>query len=108
KVLEKIDALLDHPQVDPHGDPIPTAKGHVKEALRQSLADCELNKAMKIVRVIDQDAPFLQFVDRSGLVPGVSIVVRRRDALADSVVVQVGDKPVITLGSAAAAKILVE
>src|SRR6187397_1637357 len=27
KVLDKIDALLGHPTVDPHGDPIPTAEG---------------------------------------------------------------------------------
>src|SRR5579863_9086591 len=27
KVLERIDALLDHPDVDPHGDPIPPARG---------------------------------------------------------------------------------
>src|SRR5438093_503083 len=29
KVLERIDALLGHPRVDPHGDPIPSAKGRV-------------------------------------------------------------------------------
>src|SRR5438477_4591329 len=27
KVLERIDSLLGHPSVDPHGDPIPPAKG---------------------------------------------------------------------------------
>src|SRR2546423_1187196 len=31
KVLEKIDKLLGHPSVDPHGDPIPSAKGKVSE-----------------------------------------------------------------------------
>src|SRR5438034_298483 len=29
KVMERIDWLLDHPQVDPHGDPIPSAKGTI-------------------------------------------------------------------------------
>src|SRR5256714_8448369 len=31
KVLERIDKLLGHPSVDPHGDPIPSAKGKVSE-----------------------------------------------------------------------------
>ena len=31
KVLAKIDKLLGHPSVDPHGDPIPSAKGKVSE-----------------------------------------------------------------------------
>src|SRR5580692_2187119 len=30
-VLERIDALLGHPTADPHGDPIPTPKGHLHE-----------------------------------------------------------------------------
>jgi len=30
KVVEKIDALLGRPQVDPHGDPIPTASAHCR------------------------------------------------------------------------------
>src|SRR3954469_20129180 len=29
KVLERIDSFLEHPSVDPHGDPIPTSKGKV-------------------------------------------------------------------------------
>jgi DtxR family Mn-dependent transcriptional regulator len=34
QVLERIDALLGHPTVDPHGDPIPSAKGKVDAAAR--------------------------------------------------------------------------
>src|SRR5215813_10975620 len=40
KVLDRIDALLGHPSVDPHGDPIPTAKGKVSEERYQPLVDC--------------------------------------------------------------------
>src|SRR5947199_9184927 len=40
KVLERIDQLLGHPAVDPHGDPIPTAKGKVGDTPIASLADC--------------------------------------------------------------------
>src|ERR1700677_4514193 len=31
RVLERMDALLNHPTVDPHGDPIPTPKGQLHE-----------------------------------------------------------------------------
>ncbi|MGH7179941.1 MAG: metal-dependent transcriptional regulator, partial [Tepidisphaeraceae bacterium] len=34
KVLEKIDALLERPSVDPHGDPIPPAHGKPSAVLR--------------------------------------------------------------------------
>ena len=42
------------------------------------------------------------------LTPGVELTVEKRDALADSVVVRAGDRNAITLGTSAAAKILVE
>src|SRR5438477_33747 len=108
KVLEKIDALLGRPRVDPHGDPIPSAKGKVSESPATTLADCELNRSVRIARVIDQDPPFLQFVNRCGLTPGTTARVEKRDTIAESVVVRPDRKDSVTLGTAAAAKILVE
>src|SRR5947209_7733724 len=54
KVLERIDALLGRPSVDPHGDPIPTAKGKLAAPRLESLADCGLGKNLRIARVLDQ------------------------------------------------------
>jgi len=108
KVLEKIDAFLGHPSADPHGDPIPTSKGKVAPQNLQSLAECELAKPVRIARIADQEAAFLQFLHRSGLTPGVSLTVQSRDANADSVVLKMSGKPAVSLGTAAAAKILVE
>lgn len=108
KVLERMDQVLGHPSVDPHGDPIPSAKGKVDESRHGSLADCALNKPCRIARVLDQDPAFLQFVERCGLMPGVNVSVEVRDALADAVWVRPKDRRPLTLGTAAAAKILVE
>src|SRR5438552_11462290 len=40
KVLERIDQYLGRPAADPHGDPIPTAKGKLADAHLDSLAEC--------------------------------------------------------------------
>ncbi|HEY7090106.1 MAG TPA: metal-dependent transcriptional regulator [Tepidisphaeraceae bacterium] len=108
KVLERIDALLGHPRVDPHGDPIPTARGDVSAAPMKSLADCAVRQSMKVARIIDQEPAFLQFVNRCGLTPGVIIKVEQRDDLAQAVVVRADHREPMTLGIAVAAKILVE
>ena len=108
KVLERIDAVLGHPSVDPHGDPIPSAKGQVSEVRLESLATCAPERRFRVARVIDQDPAFLQFVERCGLMPGVTVRVEVRDALADAIWVRPGDRRPITLGMSAAAKILVE
>src|SRR3954447_13889232 len=75
KVLERIDELLHHPQVDPHGDPIPTSKGKIPRRAMVSLAECETGRAMRVARVMDQNPTFLQFVDRHNLRPGTELTV---------------------------------
>lgn len=107
KVLDRIDALLGYPEVDPHGDPIPTAAGKVRKTRRTTLADCAVGRTLKVARIEDQDARFLQFVERCGLMPGTSVTVESRDPLADAIVVRADDGNRVTLGSTAAGKILV-
>jgi len=108
KVIERIDALLGHPSVDPHGDPIPTSKGKLATPKLESLVDCDLGRPVRIARISDQEPTFLQFLHRSGLTPGVAVTVSGRDANADSVVIKTGQRGGVTLGTAAASKILVE
>jgi DtxR family Mn-dependent transcriptional regulator len=107
KVLARIDEFLKYPSVDPHGDPIPTAKGKVADAPLQPLATAPLSTRLRITRVVDQDPPFLQFLDRSGLMPGVVIQITGREPAADAITLRSGGGAV-TLGLGAAAKILVE
>lgn len=108
KVLERIDALLGRPSVDPHGDPIPSAKGRVSELPLDSLANCPLNTPLRVARVLDQDPAFLQFVDRCGLTPGTSLHVDQRDEVAGAIIAKPQSGPPATLGTIAAGKILVE
>jgi DtxR family Mn-dependent transcriptional regulator len=109
KVLERIDALLNYPSVDPHGDPIPPAKGRPSaESGQRSLVTCDLRKRLRVARVLDQNPSFLQFVERCGLTPGSQLVVESRDPNAAAVVVKPTDAPNATFGLDAAAKILVE
>lgn len=108
KVLARIDEVLGHPQVDPHGDPIPSADGDVADAPLQSLADCPSQATLRVARVIDQNPEFLQFVDRCGLTPGVRVRVERRDPQSAAIHVRPHGRDAVTLGTAAAAKILVQ
>ena len=108
KVLDRMDRFLNHPQVDPHGDPIPSSKGKVARRELRSLTNCDLNRPLRVARVMDQNPRFLQFVDKSNLKPGTELIVRGRDESADAVDVQPRHQPALTLGASAAAKILVE
>ena len=108
KLIDKIDALLGYPSVDPHGDPIPDGSGKFRDAELISLADCPPGEAFRIARVSDQGEAFLRFVDRNGLKPGSQVAVHQRDLVADTVTVQPDRRPEVAIGSEAAGKLWVE
>jgi hypothetical protein len=72
------------------------------------LLTCPLNTAVTVTRVTDQDAAFLQFIEKNDLKPGQSIEVEARDEVADSVRLKGRNDQRITIGTRAASKVLVE
>ncbi len=108
KLLDRIDEFLGFPSVDPHGDPIPTSSGDVRQVALTPLTEVEEGVAVRIARVLDQDEKFLRFVDRHHLRPGTRARVLAHDHAADAVTIQTGKMPAVTMGRTAAAKIMVE
>lgn len=107
RLVERMDAMLGHPAVDPHGDPIPTADGAMADPDYHSLLTCPLRTPITVTRVTDQDSSFLRFLEAQELKPGQSIEVENRNAAADSVQVLAGKRRV-TIGTNAASKVLIE
>jgi DtxR family Mn-dependent transcriptional regulator len=107
RLIDRIDEMLGRPTVDPHGDPIPTAEGHVEMSDAIDLLSCPMGVTMRVTRVIDQDPQFLHFVEASSLKPGEEVTVDARDGVADRVSLRYADGRVTTVGTRAAAKILV-
>jgi DtxR family Mn-dependent transcriptional regulator len=107
RVLDRIDALLSHPEVDPHGDPIPSPRGKLARRRLINLATCPTGVPVRIERVVDQEAAFLRFIEKSGLAPGTIVVVESRDPAADAVQVRTKRKAAVSLGARTAAKIQV-
>ncbi len=108
RLIERMDAMLGHPSVDPHGDPIPTADGDMEPHRYHSLLTCPLHTEVTVTRVADQDATFLRFLDAQRLKPGQSLEVEARDSAADSVQLRTEGERRITIGTKAASKVLIE
>ena len=87
-LLERIDKLLGHPTVDPHGDPIPSAAGEVPGGSFDTLLECQVGAWLWVARISDQDTNFLQYIAQSGLNPGARLKVVERNKTAESVRVE--------------------
>jgi DtxR family transcriptional regulator, Mn-dependent transcriptional regulator len=108
RLIDRIDDMLGRPTHDPHGDPIPTPEGAIVRRHLDSLLTCPLNTPLKVMRIADQDASFLRFIENNDLKPGQPIEVEARDAAADSVRLRGKDRRSMTIGAGAASKLLVE
>lgn len=108
RLIERIDELLGHPTIDPHGDPIPDAAGEFDCLQRASLVDCPVATPVRVARIDDQSEAFLKLAGRSGLRPGRVVTVTARDLSADLVTVRTDVDPAVGLGSGAARKIQVD
>jgi DtxR family Mn-dependent transcriptional regulator len=107
RLLERIDEMLGHPAVDPHGDPIPSAEGVVEEPELASLLTCPLATRVVVSRIGDQSAGFLRWIEHRGLTPGSRLEVLSREEAADAVELRPEGAESLSLGFRAASKILV-
>ncbi len=107
RLIERIDELLGRPEVDPHGDPIPTATGELANVTLVELSTVAVGTRARVARIADQDAEFLRLVERLGLQPGARCKVIEREPTADALVLEVGRGRRATLGFRAAEKIWV-
>ena len=108
EVLDRLDALLGHPETDPHGDPIPSRQGKLSSQVHATLATCLTNRPMRIVRITEQSREFLQFAEQNGLQPGTPVRVTGRNLTAGLMTVRKTTGRSIPLSLSAAGKILVQ
>ncbi len=106
-LIDRIDAFLGFPEVDPHGDPIPKADGSLASPEGELLSDCPVGCKFRLVRVMQQSSDFLRFLSESRLDLGASGTVVANRAEAGIVTVQLGSH-LATLGHQAAANLVVE
>ena len=88
KLIDKIDALLDFPKYDPHGDPIPTKDGKFMERDKQLLSEMPIHAQGVCVGVKDSSAPFLKFLDKNRIALGNTIKILDKEDFDQSLQIQ--------------------
>jgi DtxR family Mn-dependent transcriptional regulator len=106
RLIDRIDAMLGRPQVDPHGDPIPTAEGRMPRPDHLDLLTAPVAVPLVVTRVIDQDPGFLRFVEQHQLMPGCTVTIDEREPSSDAVRLRSQSGELVSIGARAAAKVL--
>lgn len=91
RLADRIDAFLGHPEVDPHGDPIPGADGTMPTHEWVPLDSIPRGTSVTVERVLSQDTEVLRYMDSVGLRPSRSLKVVDRVPFEGPIVVRTAD-----------------
>ncbi len=84
--------MLDYPDFDPHGDPIPDKDGVFKTREKKLLSALPEGQSGVCVGVADSSAGYLKFLDKHGIALGDSIQVLEREAFDLSMKIRIGER----------------
>ncbi|MDE0535857.1 metal-dependent transcriptional regulator [Tenacibaculum sp. L6] len=92
KLINELDAFLEHPKRDPHGDPIPDKEGNLQVIEKSLLSTLKENEIGVCVGVDDSSSEFLRFLDKQGVALGKQIKVVEKEPFDGSLVIEMDGK----------------
>ena len=106
--FEKMDALLGHPKVDPHGSPIPDINGKMASEHYTRLSDYKAGDKVEFMAVAHSSEELLKFLNSRELVLGAVITVESIETFDESMVVSYADRKMEMFSSKVCDKLLVQ
>lgn len=107
KFFNKMDEMLDHPTVDPHGSPIPDRNGKIHLRNYRTLDSFDSGDKIMIVAVTNSGDDFLKYLNSKNLNLGSQLEIIEIEEYDNSMNIRHDDQTVV-LSAKAAEKILVE
>lgn len=107
KLINKLDNFLGNPTEDPHGDPIPNAKGKIINIEKQLLSDLEESQVGICVGVKDTSSEFLKYLDKQGISLGTKIEILSKEDFDLSLKIKI-EKLELTISNKIASNLFVK
>jgi len=95
KLINELDAFLDFPTHDPHGDPIPDKDGQIQRTNKIMLSQAAVGKIYTCVGVIDSSSDFLKYLDKHQIGLGTEIQVLDKEEFDQSMSFKINAKAIV-------------
>jgi DtxR family Mn-dependent transcriptional regulator len=92
KLVDKLDAFLNFPKFDPHGDPIPDSNGKINQQEQMPLFELPLNTMAVITSVQNQSSDLLAFLSNRDIHIGTKLEVKQKLSFDNSIEVKIKNK----------------
>jgi len=95
KLINELDAFLEFPKYDPHGDPIPDKAGHFNHIEKILLSQAVIGKSYKCVGVKDTSSTFLKYLDGNAIALGTVIDIIYREPYDNSIKLNLNNSSIL-------------
>ena len=106
--FDRMDELMGHPTVDPHGSPIPDKNGKISAKPYQKLSDCKAGDVVKFAAITHSSEEFLKYLNSKKLSLGLPIKIESVEAFDGSVTILYHKNLRETLSAVVCQKMLVD
>ena len=106
ELVDRMAKAIGEPETDPHGAPIPSRQGTLKEKAVMTLASLAASATARVERVSDDSPERLRYLAELGIVPGATVQVVERAPFDGPITIKVGSVRQ-TIGPELATQILV-
>jgi DtxR family Mn-dependent transcriptional regulator len=89
KLTNRLDDFLGFPNVDPHGDPIPTKDGKIIARKTFSLTKLKENQEGLVAEVDDSSTKFLKYLSKNNIKIGSKIKVIQKEEFDNSMLIEI-------------------
>lgn len=95
KLINQLDKFLNFPSFDPHGDPIPNAKGEIKKIDKQLVSEIEIGKIITCVGVKDTSVDFLQYLNKQNISLGTKMKVLEKEPFDGTLKIEINNSVLV-------------
>ncbi len=107
-LFERMDEMLGHPKIDPHGSPIPDKNGQLVWKDYKTLSEISPGERVRLCALTTSSNEFLHFLNSRNLELGTELEVVEVEEFDQSMVVSYGDFDRIMLSREVGERLLVE
>jgi DtxR family Mn-dependent transcriptional regulator len=108
KLVEKLDAFLEYPKFDPHGDPIPDVNGKMALQPQINLTDLPLNVMAEVTAVGSQSTELLELLRHKKIAIGTKINLKKKFLFDNSVEIKIQNQAAFTISQQLAQALFVK
>ncbi len=94
-LIDSLDAFLEFPTVDPHGDPIPDKEGNITTRKKVKLSTLNAKEESQLLGVKDSSDEFLRYLNKKNIAIGNHIKVLSIEPFDKSMQIKINDNELL-------------